>query len=231
MYNSSYSGGMSERSIMRARLSSRAASCASFFFRFLRWALVSPLGPAFTISMIIWNTLWLTEVILHQQLTLIESTLSWVIFVFSELTFSIGIAYFFIEIVTNPKILKFEKIYDIIPNSLCKIIEENLEKVLNKKKLYLNPNLNLNTLANETHVSPPDLTTYLNKILNKNFNQFITDFRIEESKSLLNSIKENKLNIEQVMYSSGFNSKSVFNTAFKNRTGMTPSEYKKQVKA
>lgn len=182
----------------------------------------------FTISMIIWNTLWLTEVILHQQVRLIESSSSWIIFVFSELTFSIGIAYFFIETVTNPKFLKFEKIYDIMPNSLSKMIKENLDKTFTKDKLYLTSDLNLNTLANKINVSSSDLTIYLNKILNKNFNQFITDYRIEESKSLLSSSKENKLNIEQIMYASGFNSKSVFNTAFKHRTGMTPSEYKKQ---
>jgi len=29
------------------------------------------------------------------------------------------------------------------------------------------------------------------------------------------------------MYDSGFNSKSVFNTAFKNNTGLTPSNYRR----
>ncbi|CAM1361400.1 helix-turn-helix domain-containing protein [Tenacibaculum xiamenense] len=181
----------------------------------------------FFITIVLWNALWLAEVILHHQLMLINEPLSWTIFVISELIFTMGIAYFFIQVVINPKILKFENIHEVMPNALRRMIESNLDSAIKENKLYLRPDLNLNILAKEIHASPSDLTIYLNKILNKNFNQFIIDHRIEESKLLLNAFHENKLNIEQVMYASGFNSKSVFNTAFKNRTGMTPSQYKK----
>ncbi|WP_312667027.1 helix-turn-helix domain-containing protein [Escherichia coli] len=42
------------------------------------------------------------------------------------------------------------------------------------------------------------------------------------------AMPEDKRTILDIMYSSGFNSKSVFNTAFKKQTGLTPSEYRRQ---
>ncbi|MEM1359813.1 MAG: helix-turn-helix domain-containing protein [Bacteroidota bacterium] len=36
-----------------------------------------------------------------------------------------------------------------------------------------------------------------------------------------------KMTVLEILYAVGFNSKSSFNVAFKNRTGMTPTEYRK----
>ena len=48
----------------------------------------------------------------------------------------------------------------------------------------------------------------------------------EEAKELL--IEEKDKTILDIAFQSGFNSKSVFNTAFKKFTTLTPSQYKKQ---
>ena len=50
----------------------------------------------------------------------------------------------------------------------------------------------------------------------------VSDIKIKTSTTL----KEGKTILE-VMYESGFNSKSVFNTAFKQKTGMTPLEFRR----
>jgi AraC-like DNA-binding protein len=44
---------------------------------------------------------------------------------------------------------------------------------------------------------------------------------------MLISSDGDKKNILEIMYDTGFYSKSVFNTAFKKFTGMTPSEFKR----
>jgi len=36
-----------------------------------------------------------------------------------------------------------------------------------------------------------------------------------------------KKTVLEILYETGFNSKSVFNTAFKKHTGMTPTQFKK----
>jgi AraC-like DNA-binding protein len=60
------------------------------------------------------------------------------------------------------------------------------------------------------------------------FNDFLNRYRIDEAKKLLLQEEGEKRNILQIMLDTGFYSKSVFNTAFKKYTGMTPSEFKRQ---
>ena len=40
--------------------------------------------------------------------------------------------------------------------------------------------------------------------------------------------KDAKLTVLEVMYEVGYNSKSSFNTQFKRKTGMTPTDFKKK---
>lgn len=184
----------------------------------------------FTLSMIIWNVLWLAEVVLHEQLHLISEPTSWVIFVMSEFILSIGIGYYLIQIAIKPKLLRFERPSNILPESLQKLIRTKMNQVLKEDKIYRDPDLSLAKLAQKIGVAAPDLTIYLNTFLNKNFNQFINAYRIEESKELLISSDAQKMTIEQIMFDAGFSSKSVFYTAFKQSTGMTPSVFRKEHK-
>jgi AraC-like DNA-binding protein len=67
-------------------------------------------------------------------------------------------------------------------------------------------------------------------MLECNFVTFINSYRIEEAKIILLSNKHSNYTIEAISEIVGFNSKSAFNNAFKNRVGVTPSDYIKQNK-
>lgn len=181
----------------------------------------------FALSMIGWNVLWLAEVVLHEQLQLIKESTSWTMFVISELILSGGIVYYLIQIAVKPRILKFEKPSNLLPESLQKLIQKKIDQVLKVNKVYRDPDLTLAKLAEKIGVAAPDLTIFLNTFLNKNFNQFINAYRIEESKQLLVSPAAQKMTIEQIMYDVGFSTKSVFYTAFKQTTGVTPNAFRK----
>jgi AraC-like DNA-binding protein len=101
-----------------------------------------------------------------------------------------------------------------------------LEEYMSQCKPYLNSELDLDALAKAIEVQPKTLSQVINQILGNNFSEYINSYRIEEAKLLIHNNTDNHLTIMEVMYDVGFNSRSVFNTAFKNKTGVTPSQYK-----
>ncbi|QOR37200.1 AraC family transcriptional regulator [Billgrantia diversa] len=89
---------------------------------------------------------------------------------------------------------------------------------------YLDANLTVQQLSRQLNVPTRELSRAINQGLGKNFFEFVSDYRIAEARRRLTA--DTHQTILQVMYDSGFNSKSVFNTAFKRATGMTPREYR-----
>ncbi len=182
----------------------------------------------FTFSILLWSIIWLTEAVLYQQVGVMSESTGMLLFVIAELIFTMGLAYYLIQIIAKPKLLRQEKADEVFPKGILNLIENNLNQAFGTDQVYKNPELDLAGLASIISVSPADLTTYLNRIAKKNFNQYLIDFRIKETEALLQDPASQRMSIEQVMFSAGFSSKSVFNTAFKQRNGCTPSQFRKQ---
>jgi ligand-binding sensor domain-containing protein/AraC-like DNA-binding protein len=104
-------------------------------------------------------------------------------------------------------------------------INKKLLTVMQNKNIYLEPDLNLNKLADIIIVKPNYLSQVINQFHQQNFYEFINTYRIEEAKRLL---RETTLKVEAVAYDSGFNSLSTFNSVFKKTTQMTPSQYRRK---
>ena len=121
-------------------------------------------------------------------------------------------------------LLAIENEGEALPFSDSEFIH-TLEKYMSEEKPYLYSNLTVEQLARKMEVQPRELSRAINQGLGKNFFEFISRYRIEEAKRQLDDAT-NTNSILQIMYESGFNSKSVFNTAFKKATGKTPSQYR-----
>ncbi|GAB0157364.1 helix-turn-helix domain-containing protein [Chryseobacterium sp. Alg-005] len=106
-------------------------------------------------------------------------------------------------------------------------IKTQLEALMNNEKPYLDSELNLIKLAERLSVSTHHLSYIINTGFQKNFFQYVNEYRIEHAKKLLKDNSNNKLSILGIAYESGFNSKTSFNTTFKKLTDQTPSEFKK----
>ena len=68
----------------------------------------------------------------------------------------------------------------------------------------------------------------LNEKHGKNFFTFINEYRVKEVISRFEDPKNDNFTILAIAFDSGFNSKTTFNTIFKNLTGITPSEYREK---
>ena len=109
-------------------------------------------------------------------------------------------------------------------------ILDRLESYMNQKsKPYLNPKLTLEEVSQSLKVQPKELSQVINEKTGSNFNQYINEYRVEESKIILASPEYIKLTIEAIAQSAGFNSKSQFYEAFKKYAGMTPRKFAENI--
>lgn len=116
-----------------------------------------------------------------------------------------------------------------LKDSEVKKIIESLEKYMHEERPYLNPELTILDLSNKLNISKHHLTQVLNINLGKNFFTYVNEYRIEAIKKKIEDPKFNHLTLLAIAFECGFNSKSSFNNIFKQYTGHTPSEYKKQL--
>lgn len=108
---------------------------------------------------------------------------------------------------------------------------DRLMKLMDEKKPYIDRNLNVQLLAKLVSIPAHHLSQIINERCRQNFFDFVSKYRIEEVKVKLADPKNDHLTIVALAFDSGFNSKSVFNAAFRKHTGLTPSEYRSNLKS
>lgn len=104
-------------------------------------------------------------------------------------------------------------------------------KYMHIEKPYLNRELTIYDLSAQLKIPRHFLSEVINEHMGKNFYNLVNEYRVEEVKQRIVDPEYSNLTILAIAYDSGFNSKSSFNTIFKEKTGQTPSEYQKSVSA
>jgi len=105
-------------------------------------------------------------------------------------------------------------------------IYNSLDNQVKAEKLYKVSRLTLNQLSELTGLQQRDISRAINLNAHKSFNEYINDLRVDYVCNILQS--DTQHSITDLAYEAGFSSKAVFNRAFKQITGMTPSHYKSQ---
>lgn len=106
---------------------------------------------------------------------------------------------------------------------------KKLNYLVDIKKVYCDADLSLQSLAEKMGISPHQLSQLVNEKLDRNFFDFINEYRVEEAKRILQSARGAQRKISVVAIEAGFNTMAAFYKAFKKHTGTTPTRYKKEV--
>ena len=107
---------------------------------------------------------------------------------------------------------------------LSKRYAEEVSAWFEREKPYLREDLRLTDLQRIFPISRSYLSQLFNRELGQSFSDYVNQFRIEESKRLMDA--EPNASIQEIAERSGFHSISTFRRAFQKCTGMIPSEYK-----
>ncbi len=108
-------------------------------------------------------------------------------------------------------------------------IWKDIGKAMEDEKPYLNFEYRLNDLAERVGRSVHHVSQTINEKEGKSFSDFINQFRIREAKKLLRAGRTKQVTILAVSLEAGFNSKTAFYNTFKKVTGMTPSDFVKEL--
>jgi AraC-like DNA-binding protein len=159
------------------------------------------------------------------------------LYIFNQAVFLVFVSLIFMKGLRQPVIFlgldspKAQKKYEktLLAEPLRTEYRDRLIRFMEEGKPFLNPLLSLPDLASAVKIPAHHLSQVLNGSFRQNFFDFVNGYRVKESQRLLAAREGQDKTILEILYETGFNSKSVFNTAFKKHTGMTPSEWKSRL--
>ena len=186
---------------------------------------------------IAWKSLTLINIILSRYFqNVIHPYTNMTLYIASQITFLAFLSVMFFKGLKQPAVFsgsngnqsgpKYEKVP--LSTDLKEEYRNRLLQYMEHHKPYLDPSLSLKELAAKLVIPAHHLSQVLNTIMEQNFFDFINTYRITESIRILSEDTTQSKTVLEVLYQSGFNSKSVFNSAFKKQTGMTPSQFRRQ---
>lgn len=108
------------------------------------------------------------------------------------------------------------------------LLKSKVIALLENDKLHLNESLNLAEMASNVGITDKKLSELLNRHLNTNFYNLVNEYRVKEVKARLKTVDSDKYTLLAIAYDSGFQSKASFNRIFKQKTGISPADYRKK---
>ena len=102
----------------------------------------------------------------------------------------------------------------------------NIEEVIDYINNHYSENIFLDELAEKYHISAKHLSKKIKQYLNVSFKDYTTQLKINKAKELLAT---SDITITKLFSMVGFQDRISFTRAFKQKTGISPSEYKKNI--
>lgn len=182
----------------------------------------------FLIFQIIWF-IYLVPYVIPRYTDIMLNTFDWypVYIPLAVLIYWLGIkGYFMANSYATASAKKLVGINSILPDETIDDTVISLRRAMETEKLFLDPGLNLQVLSQRIQISQKIISAVLNQHMHKSFNEFINEYRIEAFKSKLQDPTMDHLTIAGIAFECGFNSQATFQRAFKQITGLSPTEFR-----
>ena len=108
-------------------------------------------------------------------------------------------------------------------------LSEKIQDYFDNEKPYLNPNFSIAQISLRMNVPQNHVLYCINSIFNTKFSKLKTELRVEQTKVFLQESVHSNITIDGIAQLAGFSSRSSFYNAFKEETGITPSDYLKSI--
>ena len=115
-----------------------------------------------------------------------------------------------------------------LDKATSKDLFQKLITLFQGKDIFQESAITLQTVAEKLAISPRIVSQVINENSGQNFSDFVNQYRIENAQLLLRDAKYANEKIATIAFQAGFGTVTSFNVAFKNKTGVTPSEYRKK---
>jgi AraC-like DNA-binding protein len=130
----------------------------------------------------------------------------------------------------NPETSKEEKYTRSgLKEEEAKAIANKLLEYMDKEKPYLREDLRIRDVADDIGVNLNYLSQALNEVIQKNFYQFVNEYRVKEVQNRLKNPAFKEHSLLRIALECGFNSKSSFNATFRRFTEISPKEFRKTI--
>ncbi len=145
-----------------------------------------------------------------------------------------GVIFVVISIVVYlyPNLVDHEEVKKKYVNS--KLNDKNSQKYkslvdsfFNSNEIIFEQNVTLQMISEKLDISSRELSQIINEHFGMNFKEFLNNYRIDKAKKMLLSKDSELYTIEAIAEKVGFNTRASFYRAFKNKFGITPTDYKK----
>lgn len=123
----------------------------------------------------------------------------------------------------NQEEKKQTRAFEISPEKIS-LLKYKIDKYIEKKP-YLSSDFNLTYMSSDTDIPVHHLSYYFNEHLNVNFNTWKNDLKIAHVIDLIQNGSGEILTLDALAKQAGFGSRTSFFNSFKQKMGVTPSEY------
>ena len=130
---------------------------------------------------------------------------------------------------TSGLIESITKADESLPDNIDRIVE-CIEEAMSEKKLFKQANLTLDMIAHEIDFNRNYVSLALNRRMNKSLNTYINELRVKEAIRLLSDPACADMRFETISFESGFSDRSGLYRAFIKVTGLSPSNFRKNIR-